>query len=294
MHQVYFNESKESMVKVNKRIRSKLQETKTILIIEPKDGLEESYEIVKKAFMAQSLDSIELVETPKVVTSSKKLGKGKICAHELVRSRNAARFDYDNNFVKETNDYRIEKLSDQTILYVDMHGNSFDKSYSKEDLFELSEYLEVRGIRLVGLSKENAKKIEGLKNFIPLGKWLIEYKPNTHDIKNAKHTFKSPEGDKLIDFNEELKGHKDSFITKVAKEYKPLKGCRILPNLLLNEVKELKEVKDFAELDEKASGYIEENYPLVDEISSYGWYSISSKVKKDLVFYINAKNKGVK
>jgi hypothetical protein len=175
----------------------------------------------------------------------------------------------------------------QKWFYVELEGREW--GYRKEDLDELSDYLEKEeNAKICGLAKDAVNMVSGNTNYLPLKDWLEKYKPSKSDIlvAMAKVSTNNDIGTTVA----KLGDLKDKNLVDMGDLYKSFAklGNKSFPDLIANRIVDLKEVEEFKAKDKAFGKLVSEEYSLVREIGSY------SQSLKEITFYCNAKYKAKK
>lgn len=286
LEKLYFNDEKESVVKLNRRLRHNLQSShRGILFFELRPGAvdtdlqytpRQAFDKLKKDLQLKNLNT--LPEPPKEVIQKQRASRprGKFCVHSW------------GNYGRQTHTLDASSIDTETQwLYVVMDGGSYPNNWSGEKLKDLNRWIENNTKYRIGcIAKGNLKHIKGLKNFKPLDDYLAKMKANSEIlgfIKRQKYTERAQEYSQSI---EEVNGIKDPLIVEMLREHKSFKkGFSELPTVLFNKFEKHADVKAFEKLNSKFEKRVEKHYAIVPQLYEYR----AKKVKEDLAFYINAK-----
>jgi len=281
-NRLFFIENGESVVKQNKRIREHLETVGSMILVTPKDTFQTEYNKVKADLGLKDLTTIKPNETPVTSFYSKPIrDKMEFCIHAL---RSTYRYSNDYIFSRDKI-YKRLKDNDQKWLYIPMKGNAIPE-YDKYELYMLDKYLRsMTDYRICGLSQASVKIVKGNKNFKPLSEYLNKLKPSAKDLARIKGKESSPLLRKITEALSDHKDISDKFLVDRIKDYKTLEFDK-LPDILFKKFKNAKEVLTFIANEDKFIELLNTKYPLLWEADN-----VNHKYVKELVYYINCKNK---
>ncbi len=289
---IYFDQSDDSQIKVNKRLRALLSELdfgEHIYLIKPKKApdtgdqkpFDVAYKALKKDLKIKDLSDVEIkkVTIRPDLKAKKKLESDEVCLHLLRRGTQEFSARYFEDITLSSNK--------QKYLYVVLDGGSWVK-YPKDQCYSLQKYL--KDYKICGISKTNLKKIKGDKNFTPLDKFLDSYKPTGTDINSYKDEKIAYYKDDIKNLNN-LVGIKSKFLNKFLKEFNNLGNTSLIPALIEDKVKNDAKSKRADSQIEKFKNLLDNDLIIVKKLLDES-RRLDDNIKKELVKYINAKTEG--
>lgn len=286
---LFFISKDESNVQQNKRIREYFKTNTHMILVEPMNVIEygtpivdaqgnqvpviksqkldvASYKKVLADLSAKDFNGITYIEPPKAQRVKVSRQDTEFCMHVLYGNRHA---------------YTTLSKNSKKWLYIPIKDGSMGDTSS---LKELNDYLTTHeGMSICGLAPRALSMIKGSKSFTLLSDWLDNYKPTKEAVAWAQKS--AAKNKDVVEVLARLKGIDDEFLVEMIEEYREIEKTKhsFVPEVLINKMKDNKELKDFTKKDETLTKLMKSEYPIVQELGKYCTF------KDDMVFYINAK-----
>src|ERR1035437_806151 len=180
----------------------------------------------------------------------------------------------------------IETVQNTTDTYYYVPYKQYDKFAS--ELNDLFEYMDRQKITLCAMTEDSISMVQGCKQFRSYTEWKTNFKPDAKTLARMKGCkAKNHKEVNLLKRSKET--IKDKHVALMLHEYRNnVIESDIVPKTLLEWCKD--DLAHFVAEDDKLTKLLDDVYPLVGALQNA--YNVTTGHIDELVYYINAKNKG--